>query len=59
MSADEAQAHPPIREDISDAEVELCGRWMDMHGDDPATWPPDVVKAYANTLAHLLAGGAL
>ncbi|MFE2911302.1 hypothetical protein [Kitasatospora indigofera] len=59
MSAEEIQDRPPIRKDISDAEVELCGRWMDMHGDDPAAWPADVARAYADSLAHLLSGGQL
>ena len=41
----------------SDAEVELCERWMRRHGDDPAAWPADVHAAYENTRAELLSGG--
>lgn len=43
----------------SDAEVALCGRWMDEHGDDPAEWSPEIRAAYATTVASMHASGAL
>lgn len=42
----------------SDAEVELCGEWMDAHGDDLGAWPASVVDGYMVALARLQAGGA-
>lgn len=60
-AAEETPAGLPIRERYSDAEVALCGRWMDENGDDPAVWPLRVRLAYAMSVANLRASerGAL
>jgi hypothetical protein len=57
-AVEETPAGLPVRDTCSDAEVELCARWMDEHG-DPADWSPKIRRAYANTLANMRAGGAL
>ncbi|MFI6443783.1 hypothetical protein [Kitasatospora sp. NPDC050543] len=55
----DAVAEPlPVREKCSPAEVAVCARWMDAHG-DPEAWSTEVRQAYANTIANARAGGAL
>jgi acyl-coenzyme A synthetase/AMP-(fatty) acid ligase len=43
----------------ADAETELMDQWMKRYGDDLTLWSPETHEAYAATLAHMRAGGAL
>ncbi|KDN86770.1 hypothetical protein [Kitasatospora cheerisanensis] len=56
--ADELVVPLPVRELHTDAEQQLCASWIGEHG-DPADWSQETRLTYANTLAHLRAGGAL